>query len=116
MDNNFKYSPVSKKEMLKCVKWFKHLLHCRDWDVTLTTQVVGLDALGSCHTVQSKLSASIHINNKKCKESDIHPVQVLVHEMIHVFTNKTSMSINNSEKVSELFEYPLTCLYLGIDP
>lgn len=116
MKNDFQYSPVSKREMLKCVRWCKDILRVKDWEITLLTQYDVPNGMGNCVSDVGDYMATIQINNEQCKIDDAHPIQVLIHEMIHVFTHNTTMATRNGEKVSQLFEYPLACLYLGIEP
>ncbi len=113
MKTEFKYFPVSKREMLKCVRWCKEVLRVKDWEVTLLTQCDVPNGMGNCETAVGEYKVTVQINNKQCKIDDAHPIQVLIHEMIHVFTHNTTMAVGNGEKVSQLFEYPLTCLYIG---
>jgi hypothetical protein len=117
MANKLNYKYWTKRELRHCITWATRILKLRDWKIILVINEELTDCYGDIEVSSGEYEATIRVDPEGCKEDNISPLQVLLHEMIHLATlGKNSLSPGHSEFVSETFEYPMACLFLGIDP
>jgi hypothetical protein len=97
---NFPYRIVRQERFEHFIKWFQNTYQLRDWDIDLETGNVLPDFFkdeldpnspGKCHILSANMKANIWVNIGKCKELDLNPLEVLVHEMLHVLVDASQI-------------------------
>jgi len=89
---NYKYRFVKYETLEKFIRWFQNTLNLRDWEVYLEVgsnvpkefASLGSNAEGGCWSLDENLAARVWINFGRCKVVDIHPLEVLSHELCHM--------------------------------
>ncbi len=113
MANKLNYNKCTKRELRRCITWTKKILKLSDWKININISSDPRDCYGDIELEACYYEATVNIYIGNCKEGDISPLQVLMHELIHISTlGKNSLNPGHSEFVSDTFEYPMICLYL----
>lgn len=108
----FQYDNTTLDDLENCVKWFQNKLNLRDWLVKISNEISPDQDIGSCIVQEDYLTAEITIDLNKCALMDKNPIQVIVHEMLHVMTlGVVRMEVTPSELISYRLEYILARVY-----
>lgn len=89
----FAYKEVVYEDCEEFIRWFQNTLNLRDWDILLEVgdkipeafddEYVGSSPAACCPQYQF-LCADVWYSPSRAKELNVHPYELLAHEMLHV--------------------------------
>lgn len=118
----YAYQETSDNRIRKCVRWFQNKFQLRDWTIDLCCGTkpdwvpeLFEDCCGATKPEPSRFRARIWINLEVCEENNYHPIQVVVHEMIHDLLSLMDSNLNlvnvDDHSVVNRLEGPITELF-----
>lgn len=92
----YRYQPVTHKDIMNCVRWCQNHFQLRDWQIEVETGDLpsfgeAEDAYGLCATEKNFLSAAIWVGIDRCKKIDNSALVVCIHEVLHVFADAAGL-------------------------
>jgi hypothetical protein len=113
--SNAPYTKVSLSQMLKAVHWCQNALNLRDWMInlefgdTLPDWVQSDEIKGLAYNRVSLpyFTAWTWVSPDRCKENDVHPIEALCHEMLHVLFSNYKIERPHDERMVITLEYHL---------
>jgi hypothetical protein len=104
------YEKTSFKSILSAIDWAKNALNLRDWDFYVEYGGSVPEWVDSAESVNvgvsisnaSHLYARIWIDWIMCKEVNVHPLLVVMHEMLHVLFNSHSLDKHDEGIINTL--------------
>lgn len=96
---NYTYRHIRYERFEYLIKWFCNTYQLRDWDIQLEIgtetpkdfEDSSQDSPGGCSIQSFNLIAKIWINTQECKTSNINPLEVLVHELLHILVDASQI-------------------------
>lgn len=117
----YAYKEVTERKIIQAVRWFQNRFNLRDWTIDLYfgnlkptwVPILMEESPGVANPEINFLVAKIWICPKNCEDANVHPLQILFHEMLHVIFELMSPNYEepNNHPVINRMEGPLTKLY-----
>lgn len=107
----YQYQPTEPEEIEKATKFFQNQLNLRDWQIELEYEkrpscIVGAGVEGGVYCYPNLDKAVIWLPLRKLAKNNTNVIDVLIHEILHIFTYDKEFP----EKLSECISYRLSGL------